>query len=224
MPHIQACSMASKIQKIPFLRASNSKFIIFSQSSPCIKYRAIKYPPVSIEFGIECPPVSQTLLIQGDNLSRSSVYRAILDTGGSYCTICALCNVTKEASKHLLAVVAKKRGTSTIYFFGHSSEYKRLQFNRRGCVLLPSDCFTVRMVCMDVMLYAHYKWKLSFVEFFHMGEPSQRWSSTWAGKWGLQGDSETAEEVQMQTFGCRRKLRHMCTNHLCEVLPYVHMD
>ena len=34
------------------------------------------------------------------------------------------------------------------------------------------------------------------------------------GSRGLQGDSETAEEVQMQTFGCQRKLLHTCTNHI----------
>ena len=56
---------------------------------PCINYRAIKYPPVSIEFGIESPTVP--LLIQGDNLSPCIIYRAISDTGASYCTICALC-------------------------------------------------------------------------------------------------------------------------------------
>ena len=53
---------------------------------------AIKYPPVSIECGIECPPVSQTLLIQGDNLSPCIIYRAFLNTGGSYCTMCTLCS------------------------------------------------------------------------------------------------------------------------------------
>ena len=41
---------------------------------------------------MEYPPVSQTLLIQGDNLSPCIIYRAFLNTGGSYCTMCTLCN------------------------------------------------------------------------------------------------------------------------------------
>ena len=53
-----------------------------------------------------------------------------------------------------------------------------------------------------------------FVEIFHIMGEALRWSSR-AGKWGLQGDSETAEEVQMQTFDCQRKLPHTCTNDLC---------
>ena len=63
-----------------------------SELYPCNNYRAIKYPPVSIECGMEYPPVSQTLLIQGDNLSPCIIYRAFLNTGGSYCTNSTLCN------------------------------------------------------------------------------------------------------------------------------------
>ena len=85
-------SVARKTLLWTFSWASNSKFAIFLQLYPCNNYRAIKYPPVSIECGMEYPPVSQTLLIQGDNLSPCIIYRAFLNTGGSYCTMCTLCN------------------------------------------------------------------------------------------------------------------------------------
>ena len=84
-------SVARKTLLWTFSWASNSKFAIFLQLYPCNNYRAIKYPPVSIECGMEYPPVSQTLLIQGDNLSPCIIYRAFLNTGGSYCTMCTLC-------------------------------------------------------------------------------------------------------------------------------------
>ena len=66
--------------------------MIFPLLCPCINYRAIKYAPVSIEFGKESLTVPQTLLIQGDNLSPCILYRGISDTGASYCTNCALCS------------------------------------------------------------------------------------------------------------------------------------
>ena len=88
---IPARSVARKTLLWAFLWASNSKFAILSELYPCNNYRAIKYPPVSIEFGIEYPPVSHTLLIQGDNLSPRIIYRAFLNTGGSYCTNSTLC-------------------------------------------------------------------------------------------------------------------------------------
>ena len=84
-------SVARKTLLWTFSWASNSKFAIFLQLYPCNNYRAIKYPPVSIECGMEYPPVSQTLLIQGDNLSPCINYRAFLNTGGSYCTKSTLC-------------------------------------------------------------------------------------------------------------------------------------
>ena len=65
--------------------------MIFPLLYPCINYWATKHPPVSIEFWIKYPTVPQTLLIQGDNLSPCIIYRAFSDTGGSYCTNCALC-------------------------------------------------------------------------------------------------------------------------------------
>ena len=89
-------SVARKTLLWTFSWASNSKFAIFLQLYPCNNYRAIKYPPVSIECGMEYPPVSQTLLIQGDNLSPCIIYRAFLNTGGSYCTMCTLCSAMSE--------------------------------------------------------------------------------------------------------------------------------
>ena len=44
---------------------------------PCIRYRGIKYAPVSIEFERPGDILSQTLLIQGHNISPCSVYRGI---------------------------------------------------------------------------------------------------------------------------------------------------
>ena len=93
---IPARSVARKTLLWAFLWASNSKFAILSELYPCNNYRAIKYPPVSIEFGIEYPPVSHTLLIQGDNLSPCIIYRAFLNTGGSYCTNSTLCTVVHK--------------------------------------------------------------------------------------------------------------------------------
>ena len=92
---IPARSVARKTLLWAFLWASNSKFAILSELYPCNNYRAIKYTPVSIEFGIEYPPVSHTLLIQGDNLSPRIIYRAFLNTGGSYCTNSTLCSACR---------------------------------------------------------------------------------------------------------------------------------
>ena len=41
-----------------FSWASNSKFVILPLLCPCIRYRGINYPPVSLEFAIEYPPVT----------------------------------------------------------------------------------------------------------------------------------------------------------------------
>ena len=73
--------------------------MIFPLLCPCINYRAIKYAPVSIEFGKESLTVPQTLLIQGDNLCPCILYRGISDTGASYCTNCALCIAPSSACK-----------------------------------------------------------------------------------------------------------------------------
>ena len=105
-------SVARKTLLWTFSWASNSKFAIFLQLYPCNNYRAIKYPPVSIECGMEYPPVSQTLLIQGDNLSPCIIYRAFLNTGGSYCTMCTLCSDSTDEAKF-------KKGV----FLGHPTVY-----------------------------------------------------------------------------------------------------
>ena len=93
--------------------------MIFPLLCPCINYRAIKYAPVSIEFGKESLTVPQTLLIQGDNLSPCILYRGISDTGASYCTNCALCN-----ADHLK--IALFSATSPPFYGGHRIKNQRL--------------------------------------------------------------------------------------------------
>ena len=44
---------------------------------PCIRFRGINFPPVSIEFKLRVDILSQTLMIQGDNLSSCVIYRGI---------------------------------------------------------------------------------------------------------------------------------------------------
>ena len=58
-----------------FCELQTVQFLFFLLNTrPCLNYRAKNYTPVSIEFEIECPPVHQTPLIQGYNLSPCSVY------------------------------------------------------------------------------------------------------------------------------------------------------
>ena len=105
-------SVARKTLLWTFSWASNSKFAIFLQLYPCNNYRAIKYPPVSIECGMEYPPVSQTLLIQGDNLSPCIIYRAFLNTGGSYCTMCTLCSALMDSWAQWSRIKSIKPGSN----------------------------------------------------------------------------------------------------------------
>ena len=60
---------------------------------PLYTIQGDKLSPCIIRVCDRISTLSQTLLIQGDNLSTCSVYRAILDTGGSNCTNSALCIV-----------------------------------------------------------------------------------------------------------------------------------
>ena len=79
-----------------------------------------------------------------------------------------------------------------------------------NCMAIP-----IWYTCMwHIFSTGLYEEQMLFVEIFHMGELSwgaQRWSPIRTGKWGLQGDSQTAKEVQMQTFSCQRKLLDTCT-------------
>ena len=70
-------SLARKTLLWMFLWASNSKFVIFPKLYPCINYRILAPQFLSKFMGILVSP--------------RIIHRAILDTGGSYCTNSTLC-------------------------------------------------------------------------------------------------------------------------------------
>ena len=95
-------SVERNIEKIWFLWASNSKFVIFPQIFPCSNYKICPIIPLLFPGSNGDSPVVTTF--------PCSNYRGFFTTGESYCTMYTLCSVRMMSVFNLNKNVMRKKG------------------------------------------------------------------------------------------------------------------